>query len=75
MMGLARAFLAGGTRNVLATLWPIEDQAARRVLESFHQDLQEGFRPSEALTRAQRELRKEGVGIEDWAAFRLSGRD
>ena len=75
MMGLARAFLAGGTRNVLATLWPIEDQAARRVLESFHQDLQEGFRPSEALTRAQRKLRQEGVGIGDWAAFRLSGRD
>ena len=75
MMGLGRAFLAGGTRNVLANLWPIEDQAARRILESFHEDLQGGFRPSEALARAQRELRGDGVGIGDWAAFRLSGRD
>lgn len=75
MMGLGRAFLAGGTRNVLATLWPIEDVAARKTLESFHANLQQGLRPSEALARAQSSLRRSGAPIADWAAFRLSGRD
>ena len=27
--GMARAFLESGTRNVLVTLWPVEDRAAQ----------------------------------------------
>lgn len=75
LMGLARAFLMGGTRNVLATLWPIEDRAARLGIETFHALLAEGRRPSEAAAGARRGLRERGFPAADWAALRLLGRD
>jgi CHAT domain-containing protein len=75
LMGLARAFLMGGTRSVLATLWPIEDRAARLGIETFHALLAEGRRPSEAAAGARRDLRERGFPAADWAALRLLGRD
>ena len=75
LMGLARAFLQGGTRNVLATLWPVEDRAARLGSERFHALLAAGRRPSEAAAGARRHLRAEGFASGDWAALRLLGRD
>ena len=75
LMGLARAFLQGGTRNVLATLWPVEDRAARLGSERFHALLAAGRRPSEAAAGARRHLRAKGYPSGDWAALRLLGRD
>jgi tetratricopeptide (TPR) repeat protein len=75
LQGLARAFLESGTRNLLVTLWPVEDQAARRFAEEFHRALIAGERPSEAATSARAALRSAGLPAADWAAFRLIGRD
>lgn len=73
--GMARAFLEAGTRNVLVTLWPVEDSAAEAFSLAFHRALLIGHAPSRAAARARRELRNAGHGPEDWAAFRLLGRD
>lgn len=73
--GLARAFLAGGTRNLLVTLWPVEDHSARRFTPLFHRALLEGQTPSRAARTARRELVQNGARIADWAAFRVIGRD
>ena len=57
-MGLVRAFLSAGARSVLVTLWPVEDTAARLLMERFYRSLREGVLddPAAALHVAQRYL-------------------
>jgi hypothetical protein len=74
-LGVAKAFLESGTRNLLVTSWPVEDEAARRFAVAFHRALQAGERPSVAAVTAREALRAAGAPVADWAAFRLLGRD
>lgn len=75
LQGLARAFLESGTRNLLVTLWPVEDRAARAFALAFHRALLGGASPALAAARARVELRASGVPSSEWAAFRALGRD
>ena len=75
MFGVSRAFLEAGTRNVLATAWPIADRAGHRFARRFHAALTQGARPSEAAWEARGELREAGFPAADWCAFRAIGRD
>ncbi len=75
MSSVSNAFLASGTRNLCVTLWPVEDGAARAWSEAFHEELARGSRPSHAATVARDELRRAGVSVSEWAAFRFAGRD
>lgn len=55
---LARAFLYSGSRGVIASLWPVDDQAASRTMADFYvRWLGEGAQPPEALRLAKRSLR------------------
>jgi len=75
LFGVGRAFLEGGTRNVVVTLWPITDEAGRAFGRAFHRALRAGERPSGALHEARARLRRAGFATADWSAFRLVGRD
>lgn len=69
---LGATFLAAGSRNVLAALWPIEDEAARRFMLRFY--LHGGAEdPARGLARAQREALAEGVPAAEWAPFVILG--
>ena len=72
--GLSRAFLAG-SRNLLVTLWPVEDQAASRASVVFHEALLTGKSPSRAARELRLQLRAEGYQASEWGAYRLAGRD
>lgn len=74
-LGLVHAFLAGGTRNVVATLWPVSDEGARAFGERFHAHIRAGLMPSEAVRRTRLALRAEGHPSRDWAAFVHWGED
>ncbi|MGD2124123.1 MAG: CHAT domain-containing protein, partial [Gemmatimonadota bacterium] len=71
---LAIAFLYAGARNVIATLWPVEDEGAARFAEAFYRGLRNGS-PSLALASAQRALlNTEGFREPyHWAAYQLVG--
>lgn len=69
--GLVRAFLAGGARSVVATLWDVDDAAAARFMAAFYDRLGEGLARDEALRRA-RAARLAAGDLEAWA-FRLHG--
>jgi CHAT domain-containing protein len=71
----ALAFLAAGSRAVAATLWNVDDEAARDFSVSFHRDLGAGITPSEAVRRAQlRLLQARGRDrLREWAGFQLCG--
>ncbi len=75
LFGVARAFLEGGTRNLVVTLWPVEDQAAKEFALAFHRALGQGMAPSQATRMARAHLMSLGRKPADWAAFRFLGRD
>jgi CHAT domain-containing protein len=75
LFGVARAFLEGGTRNLVVTLWPVEDGAAREFAIAFHRALASGAAPSQAARMARSILVAQERPTADWAAFRFLGRD
>ena len=56
-LSLARPFLAAGVPDVLGTLWDLDDDAGAALVPRFHRWLRAGLAPSDALRRAQLELR------------------
>lgn len=51
--GVGGAFLEAGARSIVATLWPVEDAAAKELATAFYTELlRERMEPLEALWRA-----------------------
>jgi CHAT domain-containing protein len=53
MPSIARAFLAAGARNVIGTLWEVDDDAVAPLFQRVHGELRAGAKPSTALSTAQ----------------------
>jgi tetratricopeptide (TPR) repeat protein len=66
LLGLSAALLAMGTRTIVASVVPVPDAAARRLMLTFHRAVAAGASPAVALARAQANLRK---GSEALAGF------
>jgi CHAT domain-containing protein len=89
LLGLQRAFQVSGARTVVATLWKVDDEWTRKLMERFYENLwQKKMTKLQALREAQRWVMREGPrrGIDFlddkplrvappfyWAAFVLSG--
>lgn len=71
---LGQAFLFAGARNVVATLWRIDDRAAAELAARFYDGLAASS-PADALAEAQRTLIRSGRYATPyyWAAYTLSG--
>lgn len=71
---LARAFLYAGGRNVVATLWRLEDESAAAFADLFYGELASRA-PAEAIARAQRQMlaRPGYASPYYWAGYRLTG--
>ncbi|UFP94467.1 CHAT domain-containing tetratricopeptide repeat protein [Gloeobacter morelensis] len=73
--GLRRAFALAGAQSQLVSLWKVEDQATLHLMEAYYSALHNGLGRSEALRRAQLQLRAERR-LEHpfyWAGFIPSG--
>ena len=72
---LTGAFLASGSRGVLASLWPVGDQTSAIVLERFYTRLRDGVTPTRALADVKRELRADPRWNHEflWAGWVLWG--
>jgi CHAT domain-containing protein len=54
LLGLRRAFHSAGARNVMASLWKVDDEATRRLMVQFYEHLWNRKLPkAEALRQAQ----------------------
>ena len=76
LMGMARAFLYAGTRQVVASLWPVDEKATMELMTEFYRQLlQNGRPPAEALRRAQQALASTTRWHAPyyWAGFVLEG--
>jgi CHAT domain-containing protein/Tfp pilus assembly protein PilF len=74
-VGLVRSFLHAGARRVLATLWPVDDEATALLMERFYSGLENGGSMTRSLANAQRVMLHETTHSNPfyWAPFQLSG--
>jgi CHAT domain-containing protein len=70
---IARAFLAAGAHNVVATLWDVEDPATSKATHEFFRQRDQGRTDAVALQQAQLALLRSGDSPKVWAAFQLQG--
>lgn len=73
LVGLNRGFLYAGSRNVIASLWKVDDEATTLLMQHFYKLLQGGASVKTALRNAQRQLRKTHPAPFYWSAFYLTG--
>lgn len=73
-VGITRAFLAAGSRNILASLWAVNDESTRLLMLRFYRHLR-STDAAEALAEAQRELRADARFRHPyyWAPFVMTG--
>ncbi|MEO8561317.1 MAG: CHAT domain-containing tetratricopeptide repeat protein [bacterium] len=82
-VGLQRGLLARGARSVLVSLWSVDDEATRALMERFYAHWLgtrsvAGVSKAEALRRAERDVRSDRAHADwrtprFWAAFQLVG--
>jgi CHAT domain-containing protein len=76
VLGLAGLAVKSGARSTLASLWPVKDQVAARLMTQFYQELkQPNMTKAEALRRSQLALLKD-KDFDDpffWSSFVLVG--
>lgn len=77
VLGMPYAMFVAGNRNMLLTLWPLDDSAAVDFMERFYRRLNSGISQVEALAQTKRYFmtheRKEWRHPMYWAIFTLYG--
>lgn len=76
MMSLTRSFLYAGARNVVFSLWKVNDQHTKNLMVRFYQAViqqKEGF--AQALQQAKREIiaSHKNLHPKDWSGFAIVG--
>lgn len=74
IQSLQTALHAAGARTAITSLWKVDDDATRILMEQFYTYLWSGeMGKADALWKAKCDLREEGHPVRDWAAWVLSG--
>lgn len=74
VISVAHGFLSAGASSVVATLWPIDDQAASLFFPRLHEKLARGLSAAEALRETQLDsIRSGDVPASLWAAVQNIG--
>lgn len=71
MVGLSRAFMVAGSRNVGVTLWSVDDEATAEFMSRMYKKVKGGMSYSEAYRRVKNEFRNSDEYSHPyyWAAF------
>lgn len=71
VLGISSAFLAAGVPSLVATVWPVEDVAAKDVALQLYRHLASGHPVGEALRLARREMASSSThsSAQTWAAY------
>ncbi|NPC80814.1 CHAT domain-containing protein, partial [Pyxidicoccus fallax] len=73
--GLHRAFLVAGAETVVMSLWKVNDEATRELMEAYYSNLLSGQGRATALREAMRALRLARPHPHYWAPFLALGRE
>jgi len=71
--GLSKAFIQAGAKDIVMSLWSVDDQATKELMSSFYQKMKENRNYAKALKAAKLKMIKEGKHPFYWAAFVVSG--
>jgi len=73
--GLRRAFLVAGAETVVMSLWKVNDETTRELMEAYYSNLLAGQGRAMALHAAMRQLRQTRPHPHYWAPFITMGRE
>lgn len=73
MLGLTRSFTYAGAKNLIVSLWKVNDKATADLMVEFYNQLLSGHSKAESLRRAKKKLRKNPATANPyfWAPFIL----
>jgi CHAT domain-containing protein len=73
--GLRRAFIVAGAETVVMSLWKVNDETTRTLMEAYYTNLLAGKGRANALREAMRALHATQAHPHYWAPFIALGRD
>jgi CHAT domain-containing protein/Tfp pilus assembly protein PilF len=75
IVGLSRAFLYAGARNLTVSLWKVDDLATSQLMIQYYKEIEKGNALSQALTQAKRKMLASSQFHHPyyWASFILIG--
>ena len=74
IVGLPQAFLIAGSRSVIASLWPVDDEETSLLMQNMYRNiLIKKMKPADALKKAKLELKKEIPDPYFWSGFVFYG--
>ena len=71
--GLSKAFIQAGAKDIVMSLWSVDDQATKELMGSFYREMKENKNYAEALKTAKLKMIEEGRHPFYWGAFVVSG--
>ena len=76
LLGLYQGFLTAGSRQVLCTLWAVDDEATKEFMKLFYTEWANGSSAKAALSHAQGTMARSSRWSKPyfWAGFQLVGR-
>jgi len=72
--GLQRAFQVAGARNLIMSLWKVDDEATQELMVSFFKNWLNGKSKHAAFAQAQKEIRAKYPAPYYWGGFVLLGK-
>jgi CHAT domain-containing protein/Tfp pilus assembly protein PilF len=71
--GLQRAFQVAGARNLIMSLWKVNDEVTRELIVAFFKNWTNGMKKRAAFLKAQKEIQKKYPDPYYWGAFVMVG--
>ena len=71
--GLSKAFIQAGAKDVVMSLWEVDDMKTMELMSHFYTHIAEGNGYSKALKKSKIEMIEAGLHPYFWSAFVLSG--
>ena len=68
---LANSFLRAGAKNIISTLWPVDDKITQQFMITFYRELLKNKNINLALRTAKQIIKKEYSDPNYWAPFVL----
>ncbi|MDC2891498.1 CHAT domain-containing protein [Psychrosphaera algicola] len=69
--GIARALRVIGVKEVISSIYPLDDEYALEFSTLFYQFIHMGSTSSEALSEVQKVFIKKGIGWHIWSGYQL----
>lgn len=71
--GLSKAFIQAGAKNVIMSLWEVDDMKTMEFMSSFYQESQKNNNYAKALRASKLKMIEENLHPYFWSAFILNG--